>query len=102
MSNLEIKFNDAMDDIAKFANSHGFGIRFKQMINQYGAVDTAKRLLTTQEIQAGLMRLWELEALDKSMEALVDKERFHSLFTQEEIAEAHRRLDELGYFDEKP
>jgi hypothetical protein len=48
------------------------------------------------------MRLWELEALDKSMEALVDKERFHSLFTQEEIAEAHRRLDELGYFDEKP
>lgn len=102
MSYLEIKFNDAMDDIAKYSISHGFGIRFKQMIKQYGAVDTAKRLLATQEIQAGLMRLWELESLDKSMEALVDQERFHYLFSQEEIAEAHRRLYELGYFKENP
>jgi len=44
------------------------------------------------------MRLWELGALDKSMEALVIQERFQSLFTQDEIAEAHRRLDELDYF----
>jgi len=32
------------------------------------------------------------------MEALVIQERFRPLFTEEEIAEARRRLDELGYF----
>lgn len=68
------------------------------MIDEHGARDAAKRLLATKEIQTGLMRLWEMKALSKSMEALVIQERFHLLFIEEEIAEAHRRLDELGYF----
>jgi hypothetical protein len=32
------------------------------------------------------------------MEAHVIKEEFQPLFTDEEIQEARRRLDELGYF----
>jgi hypothetical protein len=36
-------------------------------------------------------------SLDKSMEALVVHERFQPLFTEAEIQEAHRRLEELGY-----
>ena len=44
------------------------------------------------------MRLWELGALDKSMEALVLQDRFQPLFSQPEIDEAHRRLDRLDYF----
>lgn len=102
MSELENQFHHSMIRIADFANSHNFGYRFRQMIGDHDAVEAAKRLLATQEVQTGLMRLWELDALDKSMEALVDIEHFHSLFTQEEIYEAHRRLYELGYFDEKP
>ena len=44
------------------------------------------------------MRLWEMKSLSKSMEALVIQERFRPLFTPKEIAEAHRRLAELGFF----
>ena len=68
------------------------------MIDEFGAVEATKRLLATQEIQTGLMRLWELKSLDKSMEALVIQDRFCPLFTEFEIAEARRRLDELDYF----
>jgi hypothetical protein len=71
---------------------------FKRMIDEYGGVGAAKRLLAKNEIQEGLMKLWEFYLLDKSMEALVIQERFQSLFTEDEIQEAHRRLDELGYF----
>ena len=86
-----------MIGITDFANQHHFGIRFRQMIDEHGAVETAKRLLVTQGIQTRLMRLWEMKSLSKSMEALVIQERFRPLFTEKEIAEAHRRLNELGY-----
>jgi hypothetical protein len=99
---LEKQFRHAMNEVTYFANSHGFDIRFKQMIEQYDAHETAKRLLSKHEIQTGLMSLWELEALEKSMEWLVVQERFQSLFTQSEIDEANRRLHELGYFQEEP
>ncbi len=98
LSGLENQFHHAMIGVADFANQHNFGIRFRQMIEEHGAVEAAKRLLATQEIQTGLMRLWEMKSLSKSMEALVIQERFRSLFTEEEIAEARRRLEGLGYF----
>jgi hypothetical protein len=98
MGNLEEQFHHAMIGVADFANQHKFGIRFRQMIDEHGAVDAAKRLLATRDIQTGLMRLWEMKSLGKSMEALVIQERFRPLFSEAEIAEAHRRLEELGYF----
>lgn len=95
---LENEFHHAMIGVADYANLHQFGIRFRQMIDEFGAKETAKRLLAAREIQTGLMRLWELHCLNKSMEALVIQERFRSLFTKAEYDEAHRRLEELGYF----
>ncbi len=44
------------------------------------------------------MELWELPALRNSMEVLMVQERFQELFTEQEIAEARRRLNELEYF----
>ena len=68
------------------------------MLDQYRGVETAKRLLARSEIQPGLMRLWELKLLGKSVEATVLQNRFQVLFTQAELGEARRRLEELGYF----
>lgn len=99
MLDLETQFHHAMISVADYAYEHKFGIRFRQMIEAHGAVDTARRLLATREIQTGLMRLWEIESLNISMEALVVQERFRTLFTETEIAEARRRLGELGYFE---
>lgn len=71
--------------------------QFLQMLYQHGGVETAKRLLAASEPQTGLYRLWELGLLKDSMEAHVIQEKYHPLFTGEEIHEARRRLDELGY-----
>ena len=95
---LEDDFNRAMVAVYETAKDHDyFANYFKQMLDRYQAVETAKRLLANQEIQKGLMHLWDLKLLDHSMEAAVIQERFRPLFTEAEIAEARRRLDELGY-----
>ena len=91
---LEDQFHPAMLGVTDYANAHKFGFKFRHMIQEHGAVEAARRLLARQAI----MRLWELKSLSKSMEALVIQERFRPLFTEEEIGEARRRLDELGYF----
>jgi len=98
MSTLEEQFHHAMIGVYENAVDHGYiPTRFKEMIDEYGGLVAAQRLLAEPVIQSGLMRLWELGCLKQSMEALVLQPRFHKLFTDEERAEASRRLVELGY-----
>lgn len=99
MTDLERQFHSAMISVYENAKDHDyFATYFKRMLDTYEGVGTAKRLLVKQEIQEGLMKLWEMKLLNQSMEALVIQERFKTLFTDTEIAEAKRRLEELGYF----
>ena len=98
MSKLENQFHQAMLDVYNNAKEYEYyATYFKRMIDQHGGVEAAKRLLAKGEIQQGLSKLWELNLLDQSMEALVIQKRFQPLFTSEEIVEARRRLEELGY-----
>jgi len=57
LENLEKQFHHDMIGVADFANQHHFGIRFREMIDEHGEVEAAKRLLATRDIQTGLMRL---------------------------------------------
>jgi hypothetical protein len=99
MASLEDQFDQAMIGVYENAKDHEYyATYFKRMIDQYGGVQAAKRLLAKQEIQEGLMKLWGMHLLGQSMEALVIQERFQPLFTEAEIGEARRRLEELGYF----
>lgn len=100
MQELKDKFHAAMITTYEEGVKRGYyPTYFLGMLHEYGGVDTAKRLLAKQEVQTGLMKLYELELLDSSMEAYVIKEQFKPLFSAEEINEARRRLDELGYFE---
>jgi len=100
MQELKDKFHAAMITTYEEGVKRGYyPTYFLRMLHEYGGVDTAKRLLAKQEVQTGLMKLYELELLDSSMEAYVIKEQFKPLFSAEEINEARRRLDELGYFE---
>lgn len=72
---------------------------FMQMLKDHGGVDTAKRLLAKSEPQTGLFELYNLKLLHESMEAVVLQDKYHSLFTEIELSEAHRRLEELRYFE---
>lgn len=99
MSSLEDNFHVAMLRIYQTALDHGYHASyFKRMVDEHGGVEAAHRLLVGPETQSGLFRLWELNLLDSSVEALVIQERFQPLFSDEDIARAYQRLEELGYF----
>ncbi len=57
----------------------------------------ASALLRASRPAEGLSILWEHQRLDLSVEALVCQEPWRSLFTENEIAEAEKRLSDLGY-----
>jgi len=96
---LEAEFTQALERTIEIAKEHKYvPTYFMQMLGEHGGVETARRLLTNKEAQTGLHKLWELNLLHESMEAVVLRDRFHSLFTPEELAEARRRLEALGYF----
>jgi hypothetical protein len=71
---------------------------FIQMVNTYGALETAKRLLASkQNIASGLEKLWELGRLDLCFERIIFEPEWHDLFTKEELTEARKRLKDLNY-----
>ena len=99
MLTLQDEFHRAMVGVYEIAKDHGYhATYFLQMLGEHGGVGAAKRLLATTEIQSGLIELAARGLIAHSMEVLVIEERFQSLFTEAEIREAHRRLEELGYF----
>ena len=63
------------------------------------AVKAAKRLLAkpSHPVSSGLQRLWECDALDLSMEALVVESPWKALFCKDEVDMARKRLSKLGY-----
>lgn len=96
---LEAEFTQALEGTVEAAKARNYiPTYFMQMLGELGGVETAKRLLAKSEPQTGLYELWRLGLLKDSMEAVVLQGKFRSLFTPEEIAEARRRLEELGYF----
>ena len=101
MPALDDEYHHSMMAIYEREKDYGYNAAyFKQMLDQYGGVEAAKRLLAKQEVQQGLMKLWEMGHLGNSVEAHVIQPRFQPLFTEAEIAEARRRLADLGYFKE--
>ncbi len=98
MSTIEIQFTEAMRQIYRRAAAEldYRPTRFLQMVDELGGVATARELLAA-PVQEGFTTLWEHGRLDLSMEALVLQPPWNPLFTEAELAEARRRLDEAGY-----
>lgn len=71
--------------------------RFIKMVQDYGGVEAAKKLLHTPGFQYGFTELWQCGRLDITMEALVIQPQYAELFTEEEIQTAKTRLEECGY-----
>jgi predicted ATPase len=97
---LEEEFTQALEVTIEAAKARSYvPTYFMQMLGEHGGRETAKRLLAKSAPQTGLFELWNLGLLRDSMEAVIcDHPRFHTLFEDDELAEARRRLDELGYF----
>ena len=68
------------------------------MLNDHGGVKTARLLLDAPTVSDGYTALWERQRLDLTVEAVIlDNERFHSLFSNEQLDTCRTRLDQYGY-----
>ena len=95
---LSRDFERAMRDACAESTKLGYYPHlFIRMLDERGGVGAVKHLLRSDEIQYGLARLWEMNALRLSAEAHVLQAKWACLFTDAERAEARRRLDEYGY-----
>jgi hypothetical protein len=70
---------------------------FLQMLDNYGAVDTAIQLVTASKLHEGFTKLWELGRLDLTVEAIILRDPYNQLFTKEVLDSAKERLNALGY-----
>ena len=99
MTELESRFHEAMLRIYEVARDEcGYRpIRFLQKVRRDGGVRAARYWLGKKTPQRGLTTLHECGRIGISMEALVLRDEFTILFTEEEHAVARRRLRALGY-----
>ncbi|MBU4360545.1 hypothetical protein KKA66_01710 [Patescibacteria group bacterium] len=70
---------------------------FRQMLEEHGGLGTAQRLLSSEKPAQGFTELWMHGRLDLTVEALVSKDKYKDLFTEQELETAKTRLKLLGY-----
>lgn len=70
---------------------------FLQMVGSQGGVETARKLLQSDDVEHGPTALWECGRLDLMFEHLILQPKYAELFTDEEKNMAHQRLREYGY-----
>lgn len=71
--------------------------RFLQMLSERGGLATARTLIATEGGTEGFIKLWECGRLDLAVEAIILKDKYRSLFTEDEREMCRKRLDRYGY-----
>jgi hypothetical protein len=91
-------FERAMLHIYKEAGKIGYWPNeFLRMLELDGALPTAKRLIMSSAPSSGFTRLWELNRLDLTVEAIALRKPWRLLFTEVELERAQRRLRQYGF-----
>lgn len=97
---LEGQFQEAMMDIYRRARVEAKynASFFHQMVVDQGGLQAARTLISSKEPSSGYTRLWELNRLDLSVEAVVlQSSHFHPLFTEQELEICKKRLRDYDY-----
>ena len=95
---LEAEFLEAMLDVYRnVARITDPPRRLHNMLDQYGAIETARQLLRSDKLQKTFTELSRRGRLDASVEALVLQPKFRELFTDTELQKARDRLKSCGY-----
>ena len=93
---LETDFEQRLRDSIRESIALGYNpIRFTDMLETYGGVSVAKRLVTSGELQDGIKKIVAMGHPELSMESIMLESQFATLFTQGELAAARWRLDQL-------
>jgi len=72
---------------------------FLRMLSTKGAVQAARRLITSSHPSEGFTTLRERRRLDPTVEAHAIQPRFRSLFTESQLDAARQRLEKLRLFN---
>ena len=70
---------------------------FREMLEERGPVSTAQHLAGSPGHHEGLTKLYELGALDLSVEALIQRQPWRELFDERTLAVARKKLLDLNY-----
>ena len=99
MTELEKRFDRDMRSIYTTAKREcGYNAtRFLQLVGEKGGLAAAKQLISKPGGTEGFTTLWEYHRLDLSVEALVLKPEYKSLFSENEQKLCRDRLMEFGY-----
>jgi len=95
---LEEELEQEFIDTIKEANDLGAKIKSTSVISyihKYGAIGGASRLIGTDKLHSGLLKLWEIKRLDISFESIILKEKYQVLFGKDILEKAQKRLDKL-------
>lgn len=95
-------FGRAMQDVyARAKKEAGYNASlFLEMLHRYGAIDTARRLINAPTVSDGYTALYERGRLDLTVENVILRPEFASLFTEEEREIARDRLLQYGFTPE--
>jgi hypothetical protein len=74
-----------------------FAVYTIKRLDEESGLDIAKRILLGTGQQTGLMRLWQQDRLDLSVEMLALRPEFSALFSSKELEAARERLSALGF-----
>ncbi|WP_017555563.1 GmrSD restriction endonuclease domain-containing protein [Nocardiopsis baichengensis] len=93
------RFDRAMRDVYDRAQKEaGYtATYFLGMLADHGPLETARRLLASPAVSDGFASLWERGRLDLTVEALVCRPEYASLFSETELGRARMRLEQFGY-----
>ena len=96
---LEKQFYEAvMADVRILISKYNYKpVFFLTMIAEHGIVETAKRLINSSEPSEGYTKLWELQALQYSVENQIQDENWHPLFSDNDRKKAKKRLADYGF-----
>lgn len=77
-------------------NQYGYRpTRFLQMLENQGPVNTAIQLVMEPTYHEGFTRLWELNRLDLTVEAIIRRNPYNQLFVQEVLDRSRNKLEEF-------
>jgi|SRR4051812_28703999 hypothetical protein len=98
-SDIQHEFNEAMLEIYRRAKAEaGYtATRFLGMVVERGGLPTARYLLHAQTVSEGYAALWERKRLDLTVEAMILRPEWNSLFSDDERRIAVGRLKEYGF-----
>jgi len=97
-SELQSEFEAAFEELFSASSEiDPFALYTLKRLEIESGLEIAKRILLKTGQQTGLLRLWQQDRLDLSVEALALRPEFTTLFTSEELEAARERLSDLDF-----